>query len=140
MNGAAAYQPEISLYIEFAVALIITLVFVFSSIFTLRSRHCDMSAWHVHLGAAIYGVIFGAVIGFIIVPLRVALMGGEMPPETAGLSGAGALILIIALRRGLLARLPFLGPQVKAYRRASLRRQIEGAQKQLDKLTPEQPE
>jgi hypothetical protein len=140
VNGAAAYQPEINIYIEIAVAAIITLVFVFTSIATLRARHRDMSAWHVHLGAAIYGVIFGAVIGFIIVPLRVALMGGEMPPETAGFSGAGALILIIALRRGMLARLPFLGPQVKAYRRASLRRQIEGAQKQLDKLTPEKPE
>lgn len=136
MTSYSAYPAEISLYIEIAVAAFITLIFVIASLVTLRARHRDVSAWHVHLGAAIYGVIFGAVIGFIIVPLRMALLGGEMPAETAGLSGAGALILIIALRRGLLARLPFLGPQVRAYRRASLRRQIEGAQKQLDKLTP----
>lgn len=136
MSSYSAYPAEISLYIEIAVAAFITLIFVIASLVTLRARHRDVSAWHVHLGAAIYGVIFGAVIGFIIVPLRIALLGGEMPAETAGLSGAGALILIIALRRGLLARLPFLGPQVRAYRRASLRRQIEGAQKQLDKLTP----
>lgn len=136
MTSYSAYPAEISLYIEIAVAAFITLIFVIASLVTLRARHRDTSAWHVHLGAAIYGVIFGAVIGFIIVPLRMALLGGEMPAETAGLSGAGALILIIALRRGLLARLPFLGPQVKAYRRASLRRQIESAQKQLDKLTP----
>jgi hypothetical protein len=42
---------------------------------------------------------------------------------------------MIALRRGVLARLPFLGPQVKAYRRAVLRKQIETAQKQLESLT-----
>ena len=103
---------------------------------TLKERHRDAAAWHVYLGAAIYGAIFGAIIGFIVVPLRMTLMNGDLPPQTAGVSGFGALALIIALRRGLLARLPFLGPQVKAYRRASLRRQIEAAQKQLEKLTP----
>ena len=39
--------------------------------------------WHVYLGAAIYGAIFGAIIGFIIVPLRMALMSGELPPGMA---------------------------------------------------------
>ncbi|PQA89483.1 hypothetical protein [Hyphococcus luteus] len=136
MNSAAPYPSDLNLYIEAFVALFITGVFVVSAMLTLRDRHRDRSAWHVYLGAAIYGALFGAIIGFIIVPLRMALMNGDMPTGMAGYSGLGALVLIIALRRGLIARLPFLGPQVKAYRRASLRRQIEAAQKQLDKLTP----
>lgn len=135
MSGAA-YEPELNLIIEIFVATAITLVFVISAMLTLRERHRDMSAWHVYLGAGIYGAIFGAIIGFVIVPLRAALIDGNLPPQTAGMFGFAALLLIIALRRGALARLPFLGPQVKAFRRASLRRQIEAAQNQLDKLTP----
>ena len=136
MRDYTPYPAEATFYIEAGVAIFIMGVFVVSAMATLRDRHRDMSAWHVYLGAAIYGAIFGAIIGFVIVPLRIALMSGELPPGMAGYSGFGALVLIIALRRGLLARLPFLGPQVKAFRRASLRRQIEGAQQQLDKLTP----
>ena len=137
MNDNAIYPAALNLYIEGAVALVIMVVFVISAMFTLRARHRDRAAWHVFAGAAIYGAIFGAIIGFIIVPLRMGLMQGDLPSGMAGYSGIGALVLIIALRRGLIARLPFLGPQVKAFRRASLRRQIEGAQKQLDKLIPD---
>ncbi|MCK5746644.1 MAG: hypothetical protein KAH44_10525 [Oricola sp.] len=136
MNDNAIYPADLNLYIEALVALFIAGVFVVSAVLTLKERHRDVPAWHVWLGAAIYGAIFGAIIGFIIVPLRMGLMNGDMPPGMAGYSGLGALVLIIALRRGIVARLPFLGPQVKAFRRASLRRQIETAQKQLDKLTP----
>ena len=114
----------------------IMIFFVVGSLATLRKRHCDMSAWHVHLGAAIYGAIFGLVMGFGIVPLRMYMVQGDMPPQIAGYAGIAILALVIALRRGLIGRLPFLGPQVKAYRRAALRRQIEGAQKQLDAIQP----
>ena len=55
--------------------------------------------------------------------------------KAAAWSSFGFIVVMIALRRGLIGRLPFLGPQVRAYRRASLRRMIEGAQKDLDKLT-----
>jgi len=132
---SAAYPTGMNLYIETAVAVTIMAVFVVMSLAGLKERHRDTAAWHVHFGAAIYGAVFGAIIGFVIVPMRMVLMQGELPPQMMGLSGFGMLALIIALRRGLIGRLPFLGPQVKAYRRASLRRQIENAQKQLDKLT-----
>lgn len=132
----AAVPPGMNYYIEGGVAVVILLFFVISSLSSLKERHRDTPAWHVHLGAAIYGAIFGAIIGFVIVPLRMVLMEGELPPQTAAYSGLGLFALIIALRRGLIGRLPFLGPQVKAYRRASLRRQIEVAHKQLDRLTP----
>lgn len=124
-----------NLYIEGTVAFFIMIFFVIMSMATLRERHRDTAAWHVHLGAAIYGAVFGLVIGFVIVPLRMVLMSGELPPEMMSFSALGLLVVVIALRRGVIGQLPFLGPQVKAYRRASLRRAIEASQKQLDKLT-----
>lgn len=131
-------QTELSLnlWVETGVAAVIVFIFLINAALTLRDRHRDVERWHVLLGAAIYGAMFGAVVGFVIVPMRVVLMNGELPPQYAAGSGFGVLFIMIALRRGVLARLPFLGPQVKAYRRAALRRQIEIAQKQLDGLTP----
>ncbi len=130
--------PEgMNLIIEIAVAVGVAGLFTLMSIINLRERHRDVPAWHVHTGAAIQGAVFGVIIGFVLVPLRMMLMQGELPPNMMGVSGFGFLFVIIALRRGLFSRLPFLGPQVKAFRRASLRRSIETAQKQLDKLTPE---
>ena len=55
-------------------------------------------------------------------------------PQHAAASGLGVLAIMIAIRRGLIGRLPFLGPQVRAFRRASLRRAIETAQGQLARL------
>lgn len=136
MTEYSQMPDGMAIYIEGAVAVMIMVVFVISAMISLRQRHRDTSAWHVNRGAAIYGAIFGAIIGFVIVPMRMMLTEGALPPTTAGAYGMGALFLVIALRRGVLARLPFLGPQVKAYRRASLRRSIEMSQKQLDKLTP----
>ena len=121
-------------WVEAAVAAVVSIAFVLTSIFSHRERHRDVEAWHIHVGAAIYGAIFGAVIGFVIVPLRVFLTDASLPPQYAAVSGFSVLFIMIALRRGLIGRLPFLGPQVRAYRRAGLRRTIENAQKQLDGL------
>lgn len=123
-------------YVEAAVAAVVAVMFVLNSLLTIKAPYRDVEAWHVHVGAAIYGAIFGAVIGFVIVPLRVWLTDASLPPQYAAVSGFSVLFIMIALRRGLIGRLPFLGPQVKAYRRALLRRAIETAQIQLDKLMP----
>ena len=131
-------QTELSMnfWVEAAVAAAVSIIFVLMSLFSIKERHRDIEAWHVHVGAGIYGAIFGAVIGFVIVPLRVWLTDASLPPQYAVISGFSVLFIMIALRSGLIARLPFLGPQVKAYRRALLRRTIETAQTQLKKLTP----
>jgi hypothetical protein len=131
-------QSELSLnfWVETAVAAVVAVVFVLNSLLTIKAPHRDVEAWHVHVGAAIYGAIFGVVIGFVIVPLRVFLTDASLPPHYAVVSGFSVLFIMIALRRGLIGRLPFLGPQVKAYRRALLRKTIETAQKQLAKMTP----
>jgi hypothetical protein len=130
-------QTELSLnlWVEAAVALAATLAFVLSALALIRSRHRDAALWHVLLGAAIYGAIFGIVIGFVITPLRALLLNGDLPPQFAAFSGLGVVTIMISLRRGLIGRLPFLGPQVRSYRRALLRRTIEVAQTELAKLT-----
>ena len=130
-------ELSMSLYVELAVALVVTAVFTLMAVLNIRERHRDVEAWHVTLGAAIYGAVFGAVVGFVIVPLRALLIDGSLPPQTAAGAGFGFLAIMIALRSGIISRLPFLGPQVKAYRRAVLRRSIEKAQAQLARLTPE---
>jgi uncharacterized protein involved in response to NO len=122
-------------YVEAAVAAVVAVIFVLSSLLSIKEHHRDVEAWHVHVGAAIYGALFGIVIGFVIVPLRVWLTDASLPPQYAAVSGFSVLFIMIALRRGLIGRLPFLGPQVKAYRRALLRKTIETAQTQLNKLT-----
>ncbi|MEQ1932078.1 MAG: hypothetical protein ABL957_16315 [Parvularculaceae bacterium] len=129
-------QQNFNLYIEISAAVIIALGFLVTSFTNLRERHRDVAAWHVWLGALIYGTVFGLVIGFVVMPLRLLLTDGTIPPEQAGYAGLGLFGALIILRRGVLSRLPILGPQVKAYRRASLRRSIEQAEKQIEKLSP----
>jgi hypothetical protein len=136
MNSAAVTPPpEMQYILEAAIAVFVGVVVFVGSFVTLRERHKDGEGWHVHAGALIYGLIFGVIIGFVIVPLRLFLVSGQVPPQTAGWFSLAFLVVMIALRRGLIGRLPFLGPQVRAFRRASLRRVIETSQEQLDKLT-----
>lgn len=133
MNGV---PTSIGYEIGAIIAAVIALLFVLIAAVTLRDRHRQGDGWHVYLGALFYGLLFGVMVGFVLAPMRLAMMNGELPTNIAGPSGLVVFAAIIALRRGLLARLPFLGPQVKAYRRASLRRVIETAEKQLAKLGP----
>lgn len=136
MSGAGV-PTEYQLWIEIAVAGLIVLVTLGAAMAMLRERHRDVDAWHVWVGAAIQGAIYGAIIGFLVLPVRFTLMGGEAPTLFAGVSAAAAFAVIIAMRRGVFAHLPFLGPQVKAFRRASLRRVIEVSNKQLESLLPD---
>jgi hypothetical protein len=133
-----ALQANFNLIIEVSVALAIAFGFLISALATLRERHRDAAAWHVWLGALIYGTVFGCLIGFVVMPLRLVLTDGSLPPEQAGYAGLGLFAAVIVLRRGVLSRLPVLGPQVKAYRRAALRRSIEQAEKRIEKLSPPQ--
>lgn len=130
-------QTELSLnfFVELGVGLIVMLVFVALAALTIKERHRDVEAWHVLVGAAIYGALFGAVIGFVIVPLRALVTDTSLPPHMALGGGLSFIAIMVALRSGLIMRLPFLGPQVKAWRRAALRRAIENATKQIEKLS-----
>ncbi|MFN3958942.1 MAG: hypothetical protein ACK4NP_03410 [Parvularculaceae bacterium] len=129
-------QAELSLnfFVELGVGLVVMLVFVALAALTIKERHRDVEQWHVLVGAGIYGALFGAVIGFVIVPLRAIVTDTSLPPQYAAFGGLSFLAIMIALRSGVILRLPFLGPQVKAWRRAALRRAIENAEKQIGKL------
>lgn len=131
-------QAELSqnFFVELGVGVIVMLVFVALAALTIKKRHCDVERWHVLVGAGIYGALFGAVIGFVIVPLRALVTDTSLPPQNAALGGLSFIAIMVALRSGIIMRLPFLGPQVKAWRRAALRRAVENATKQIEKLTP----
>ncbi len=130
-------QSELShnFYVELAVALAVMIAFVISAGVSIRERHRDRANWHVLLGSAIYGGLVGLVVGFVIVPLRALLLDGALPPQVAAGAGFGFLAIMFTLRSGVLFRTPLLGPQVRAFRRASLRRTIEKAEDQLARLT-----
>jgi uncharacterized membrane protein YjfL (UPF0719 family) len=120
--------------VELGVALVVMLAFTAFAALTIKKRHRDVERWHVLLGAAIYGALFGAVIGFVVVPLRALVTDTSLPPQMALFGGLAFLAIMIALRSGIIMRLPFLGPQVKAWRRAALRRAVENATKQIGNL------
>lgn len=132
-------QLSLNFFVELSVALIVVVAFVLIAALTIKERHRDVEQWHVLVGAGIYGALFGAVIGFVIVPLRALVTDTSLPPQYAALGGLSFVAIMIALRSGIIMRLPFLGPQVKAWRRASLRRAIEKATKQIDKLGGPRP-
>ena len=138
MNPAAvpSLPDALQIWVEFCIAGLVCSGMVAYAMLTIRSRHRDTGAWHVYAGAAIQGLVYGAIVGFFIVPLRMAMMSGDLPTQFTGPTTLAAFALLIAMRRGLFSHLPFLGPQVRAYRRAALRRGIEVAQTQLSKLTP----
>ena len=129
-------QAELSLnfFVELSVALVVVVAFVALAALTIKERHRDVEQWHVLVGAGIYGALFGAVIGFVIVPLRALVTDTSLPPQYAALGGLSFIAIMVALRSGIIMRLPFLGPQVKAWRRAALRRAVENATKQIDRL------
>ena len=127
------------LWIEGLVALIITSVFFGASFFIFKPEHVAHHPWRVRIGAALQGLVIGLVIGFVIVPLRFAMMQFESGPPTEelgwlSLSILPVVVLLILIRRGALLRAPILSPYLRAYRRAMLLRTRDETQKQLTKL------
>lgn len=132
------------LWIELAVVALITALFVASAFFWLRPEDVDHDPARVRIGAAMQGLIMGLLIGFVILPLRLAFLipgaeGGASAPAPSGsmasLSLLPFVVMLIVVRRGLLARAPVIGVFLRAYRKAMLKRQIWGAQVALARLT-----
>ncbi|MBL8550674.1 MAG: hypothetical protein JNJ73_11880 [Hyphomonadaceae bacterium] len=125
------------LWIEGAVALTITAAFVISSFFMFKPAHVEHHPLRVRIGAAIQGLVIGLLIAFVILPLRLSVMGmadHHSPSASSSLSYLPAFLLLILIRRGALLRAPVIKTYLRAYRRASLLRTLDETQKQLTRL------
>jgi hypothetical protein len=123
------------LWIEGAVALGIALAYVISSFFMFKPAHVEHHPLRVRIGAAIQGLTIGLLIAFVVLPLRLSLVGaGAHSAPTASLSYIPAFLLLIVIRRGALLRAPVIKTYLRAYRRAMLLRTLDMTQKQLARL------
>ncbi len=132
-------HAPLMLWIEGAVALVIMLAFVIHALFAFKAEHVEHHPTRVRIGAAIQGLAIGLLIGFVVVPLRMQLMDlrGLEPgvsPELSSLSFVPALVMLVVIRRGALLKAPVLSIYLRAYRRASLLKARDDANKALAKL------
>ena len=133
MNSAAA--APLMLWIEAIAAIVVTLGFVVYSFVAFKPEHVEHHPGRVRIGAGIQGLVIGLLLAFVIIPLRMQV---ATTPETASpwasLSFLPAFILLILIRRGALLRAPILSPFLRAFRRASLLKARDDANKALAKL------
>jgi hypothetical protein len=125
------------LWIEGVVALAIMLAFLIHAFFAFKAEHVEHHPGRVHFGAAIQGLAIGLLIGFVIVPLRMRAMEVAGVGETSDLSALAflpALFMLIVIRRGALLKAPVLSIYLRAYRRATLLKARDDANKGLAKL------
>ncbi|MEZ5994508.1 MAG: hypothetical protein R3C25_02005 [Hyphomonadaceae bacterium] len=127
------------LWIEGIVALVIAAAFVLHAFLAFKPEHVEHHPARVRIGAAIQGLTIGLLIGFVVVPLRMGYMefrGIDMPggPASQSLSFLPALLLLVVIRRGALLKAPVLKTYLRAYRRASLLKARDDAEKALAKL------
>ncbi len=134
MNGE---HGPLMLWIEGVVALVIALAFLLHAFFAFKPEHVEHHPARVRIGAAIQGLAIGLMIGFVVVPLRMQYMDVIDPRSAPGLSTlsfAPALLMLIAIRRGALLKAPVLKTYLRAYRRATLLKARDDAEKALAKL------
>lgn len=132
----SAEHAPLMLWIEGIVALVIMLGFLIHSFFAFKPQHVEHHPGRVRAGAAIQGLAIGLLIGFVVVPLRFRLMEatGADVPNTSLLAFVPALLMLIVIRRGALLKAPLLSIYLRAYRRASLLKARDDAEKGLAKL------
>ncbi|MBY0564448.1 MAG: hypothetical protein K2P58_09700 [Hyphomonadaceae bacterium] len=134
MNGA---HTPLMLWIEAVVALVIMLAFVLHCVVAFKPQHVEHHPARVRIGAAIQGLTIGLLIGFVVAPLRMQYMDvidARSAPGLSTLSFVPALIMLIAIRRGALLKVPVLRKYLRAYRRAGLLKARDDADKALAKL------
>jgi uncharacterized protein YacL len=130
-----AETASLMFWIEAIAAAVVTLCFVTHAVFAFKPAHVEHHPGRVRIGAGIQGLMIGLLIGFVIVPLRMQLMESSTPASAwSSLSFLPALVLLILIRRGALLRAPVLSPFLRAYRRATLLKARDDANKALAKL------
>ncbi len=122
------------LLVEIGVAFaVFAIIFGFAFV-SLKPEHAAGALGEARLGAAITAALIAGIVGFAVVPLRMTLIEGGEDARRAFPYAIAAFALMVLFRRGAAARLPIIGPAVRAYRMAMLRRTIAASQKQLAKL------
>ncbi|MES1157163.1 MAG: hypothetical protein ABUL73_05220 [Alphaproteobacteria bacterium] len=132
-------------WIEAGVTGGFTFFFFLFAFFVFKPEHVEHHPSRVYIGAAVQGLIIGALVAFIILPFRFAFFVPHalapnlpQPPHPprgiASLAILPALLLLLVIRRGVLARAPLIGGYIRAYRRAALKHQIDGARRTLARL------
>jgi hypothetical protein len=127
------------LWIEGVAALVIMAGFVVHSLFAFKPEHVEHHPSRVRIGAAIQGLTIGLLIGFFVVPLRMGYMDFRgfdpaISPQLSSLSFLPGFLLLIVVRRGALLKAPLLKTYLRAYRRATLLKARDDANKALAKL------
>lgn len=133
----SAAHPPLMLWIEGLVALGFAGAFLLHAFFAFKPEHVEHHPARVRIGALIQGLTLGLLVGFVIVPLRMGYMefrGIDMPAGWSSLSFVPALFLLIMFRRGALLKAPVVKTYLRAYRRASLLKMRDEANKNLAKL------
>lgn len=124
-------------WLECAGAVAIALLTFAAAYVLFKPADLGDRPFHVRMGALIQGATFGAILAFLIIPVRLQLMNAE-PGSPFSLAAAlallPALMAIIMVRRGALSFVPGVRHPTRAFRRALLRRQIRTAQEGLARL------
>ncbi len=125
-------------WIEVGVVVGFAAGFLISSFFMFKPEHVEHHPLRVRIGALIQGLTIGILIGFVILPVRIAFFDPQLAPQTPNsVSSAAflpAFLLLIAIRRGVLLRTPYISRFLRAYRRANLLRTLDVTTKQLTRL------
>lgn len=125
------------LWIEAAVVAGILAVFLFQAFVLFRPEHVAHHPRRVKIGAVLQGIIVGGLVGLVLLPLRLSVLIPDLPgPQQAIASTAvlPAFILLLVIRRGVLARAPLIGRYLRAYRQAALKHDIDVARRRLARL------
>jgi hypothetical protein len=139
----AAQHPHILTWLEPLVVGSFTILFVLYAFFLFKAQHVEHHPTRVLIGAALQGFIIGALVGFVILPFRIAFFVPDpdfvryVPPPPKGIASLAivpAFLLLLVVRQGLGARAPIIGRYLRAYRRAAIMYQIDGAKRALGRL------
>jgi hypothetical protein len=143
VSELAASHPHILVWLEPLVVGGFTILFTLYALMFFKQQHIVHHPTRVLVGAAIQGFIIGALVGFVILPFRVAFFvpdpslvpDAPTPPKgIASLAILPAFLLLLVVRQGLGARAPLVGRYLRAYRRAAIMHQIDGAKRALARL------
>src|SRR6185503_20541204 len=106
--AAAAAHPHVLTWLEPLVMLSFAGLFVLYAFLFFKPEHVEHHPTRVLIGAALQGLSIGMLVGFVIMPLRIAFfvpdpaMFPDLPPPPskglASLSAAPAFVLLIVIR------------------------------------------